>query len=640
MCGIAGIIASRPLTPQEGICVREMTRRLAHRGPDGEGFFTDDFAALGHRRLAIVDLTGGQQPVSDEAGLIHAVVNGEFYGFSELRNRLNQRGHRLKSQGDSECLIHLYEDYGPECFRHVNGMFAAAIWDSRSKTALLARDRLGVKPLYYHFDGSRLAFASEMKSILAATHVPREIDLSALHDYLTFGFIPSPKTVYKGIQKLPPATMLVLHENHLRLESYWDLHYHGWAECDAVQVQSDLWNSLLDATARRLVCDVPIGAFLSGGIDSTAVVAAMAEAHGSSVTTMTCGFEDDGFDEREFARHAATRLATDHHEIQAAAELDTIIDRLAHHFDEPFADASAIPTFVLSQEARRHVTVALSGDGGDEVLAGYRRYRFDRAEERVRRMIPALVRTEALGRLGPRWPTARWMPKMLRAGATLQNISVDGASGHGQSIATLSLGAARELLSGDVAGVLSDYDPLDHIRQLYHRCDAPDHLSKCQYVDIRCGLADGILVKVDRSSMAHGLEVRSPMLDYRFVEQAWSIPPALRMKGGQGKYLLRRIVAEKVDAELGRRGKRGFETPIDRWLVSHWRERVTAVVHDSPIEEWINLSAVERLWREHQSGRRLHGPTLWKILMLDAWARAHHTATPGSLVDRIVSCIQ
>ncbi len=633
MCGIAGIISTDPLGEADHAVLREMTARLAHRGPDGSGFHLGRHALLGHRRLAVIDLHGGGQPIANERGTLHAVANGEFYNFLELREFLQQKGHHFRTAGDSECLVHLFEEHGESCVERVSGMFAFALWDDTTRTALLARDRLGVKPLYYYHDGARLIFGSELKAILAAPRIPREIDHTALVDFLTFGYIPSPKTIFKGICKLPPATMLTFRDGRIAIRPYWDLHAGEPLQGSTETIAEQIWHSLRDATRCRMVADVPVGAFLSAGIDSAAVVAAMASLSRSPIDSVTCGFDEANFDERAAAAATASRLGTRHHELIASIDTDDIAETLCRHFDEPFADASAIPTYFLSRETRRLVTVALSGDGGDEVCAGYRRYRFDAAEHRIRRLIPSIIRRGLLGPLGAIYPTGHALPRPLRAGATLRNFAVDDATGHGQSIATLDAADVNRLL----ANAKPAYDPLQRVRELYDHCDAADHVSKCQYVDIRLGLADGILTKVDRASMAHALEVRSPMLDYQWIELAWRVPPSMRLDRATGKRILRRIVERRVNADAARRPKTGFEVPLDAWfrgpLAERFHDAVTS--SSSPFNEWLDQSEVSRLWNEHRSARRNHGPTLWKIVMLDAWARMYlRDASPSATPPR------
>ena len=623
MCGIAGIVGRERIDAEHRAALDVMLDRLAHRGPDDQGAYVTKHVALGHRRLSIIDLETGRQPIANEDGTVRVITNGEIYNFLELRDPLIARGHRFRSTGDSECLVHLYEEYGDRCLDHINGMFAIALWDEPRRRLLLARDRLGVKPLYYCIDGNRLIFASELKAILAAPDLAVELDATALLDYLTYGFIPSPKTIYKNIRKLSPGHMLVFEDGRAAVRPYWDLHHQGRDDGSMDELAAALWDQLMKATRPRLIADVPIGAFLSGGLDSGAVVAAMSRLARNQIVTVTCGFDARGFDERESARETAALLETRHHDGLVEPDAGAIVDELAWHFDEPFADPSAIPMYCLSRHARRFVKVALSGDGGDEILAGYRRYRFDRYEDWVRRRLPRGVRRGLFGSLASIYPQRTWMPRSLRGASTLRNLAGDAATAHGLSVATMAPREARALLSPDVAEAVRDYDPLEHARVLYHHCDAPDHLSKCQYVDIRLGLADGILTKVDRASMAHALEVRSPMLDYRFVESAWRIPPRRRIGGRHGKLPLRHAVLREVGPGLANRSKAGFDVPLDDWFKEALGDRFQDCLlrAGAPSDQWISADAIQRIWTSHASGRERRGATLWKLLMFDAWRR-------------------
>ena len=621
MCGITGIVASGPINPDWRGVLREMTRRLEHRGPDEAGEYIDGRAMLGHRRLSIVGLESGRQPVSNEDGTILAVVNGEFYDFLNLRETLISRGHTFKTTSDAECIVHLYEDYGERCVEHVGGMFALAIWDARRGKLLLARDRLGVKPLYYAAIGDVLAFASELKSLLAIPGLERRIDATALLDYLVFDFIPSPKTIFSGIRKLAPGTRLILEAGRAVAETYWDLQSVEPLSHVVDETASRLWSELSRATRIRMAADVPVGALLSGGIDSGAVAAAMSRLSREPITTVTSGFGEQSFDERGAARETAQCINARHFEHVVNDRDAGVLETLAWHFDEPFADPSAIPMLALSRHARRHVKVALSGDGGDEILAGYRRYRFDLAEDSVRRHVPARVRRALFGGLTAIWPTAAWLPRPLRAAATFRNLAEDAATAHGLSIAAMCPQGARALLNGDLTSACEGYDPLDHVRLLHRRCPMSDHLSKCQYVDIKLGLADGILTKVDRASMACGLEVRSPMLDYRFVEFCWRIPPSQRIMGSRGKAPLRAALASEMGPAFAARRKAGFDVPLDDWIAGGLRPRIESelLADDAAVGQWLSTAAMHRIWREHRDGRRQHGALLWKMLMLNTW---------------------
>lgn len=620
MCGIAGIVSADPLLDDDRTALNSMLATLVHRGPDGAGRHDASHVALGHRRLAIIDRAGGKQPLANEDRSIWTITNGEIYNHPELRDDLTARGHVFRTASDAECIVHLYEERGVDGVDRLDGMFAFAVWDEPRRRLLLARDRLGVKPLYYCFDGRRMIFASELKAILAAD-VPREIDPSALADYLTYGFIPPPRTIFKDIHKLPAGHLLIFEQGRATVRAYWDLNFRGWSDRPLEDVADALWDGLKRATRRRLLSEVPIAAFLSGGLDSSAVALAMMNSSTSPVVTLTCGFDEARFDERAKARSVAERLGTRHFDAVVRAQSTGLAETLCEHFDEPFADASAIPMYQLSRFARRRATVLLSGDGGDEVLAGYRRYRFDRYEESVRQVVPRSVRRALFGTAFRYYPDRAWMPRSLRASSTLANLSVDPATAHARSISTLRPDDVRRLLSPDILAAVNEYDPLDRARDLYRRCDAPDHLSKCQYVDIRLGLADGILTKVDRAAMAHAVEVRSPMLDHEFVQLAWSIPPALRIHRRSGKWPLRHALARRLDQSVARQSKAGFEVPLDEWfkrpLRAEFESRVLSA--GSACTDFFSAATMNRIFCDHLSGQRRHGPTLWKLLIFEAW---------------------
>ncbi len=501
---------------------------------------------------------------------------------------------------------------------------------------------MGVKPLYYHVDDRRLVFASELKAILAVPGVPRDIDSAALADYLTYGFIPSPRTIYRGICKLPAGHSLVYADGRATVQAYWDLNHRGWCDLSREAVAEALWAQLRVATRKRMLADVPIGAFLSGGLDSTAVVSAMAHLSPSRLTTFTCGFDEQGFDERQQAARIASIVGSEHHESPVRANATDVLDELSWHLDEPLADPSAIPMFLMARNARRHMTVALSGDGGDEVLAGYRRYRFDVNEHRVRRVLPSVVRRAIFSPAAALYPSGQRLPRSLRAGRTFQNLADDPATAHARSICTTEPGRMRELLREDVRADLAGYDPFDLARAAYHRCDAPDHLSKCQYVDMRLALADGILAKVDRASMAHGLEVRSPMLDYRFVEFAWRIAPAHRLRAGQGKAPLRDAVRthmcdglaandarRALSATCAGRGKKGFDVPLDDWFRGGLRDRFHDALAGDDLRDYLEVSAIRELASAHASRAVNAGPTLWKVMILASWFDRIHKSASG-----------
>jgi len=625
MCGIAGIVTTDRLTDGERVAVGWMRDILTHRGPDEAGAYFDAQAGLGHRRLSIVDVSGAGQPVRNETGTIRLLLNGQIYNHAELRRDLAARGHAFATQGDAEVLVHLYEQYGDDFLHRARGMFALAIWDAPRRRLLLARDRLGVKPLYYRVESRRLLFGSELKSLLEAPGIPRELDLCALADYLALGFIPAPRTIFRGIEKLEAGACLVFERGAVRKQRYWSLPAVEWHTGTADSLADELWSRLADAARERLSNEVSFGALFSGGIDSAAVVAAMIDAAGpaTSATLPTCTIGSDAAvaDERAPARLAAQRLGANYHDCCLTSGDLSQLARLAWHLDEPLADPSALPMFLLARNARMHMKVALTGDGGDEILAGYRRYRFDRYEEQLRRAAPEWMRRALLAPAARIAPDAAWLPRPLRARRLLVNLAGDGAAAHARSVARMEREQVLELLHPDLRRTLGDYDPLEQLRAAYHDATAADPLARCQAVDIRFGLADGILAKADRTSMAHGLEVRSPMLDHRFVEFAAGIPPALRVRGAFGKLLLRQAAARRLGHDLAWQRKRGFGVPLDEWLMpgAHGAKQLAGWLRRND-HGLINRAAIQRLWTDHQSGRRRHGATLWSLAMLSAWS--------------------
>jgi len=638
MCGIAGIVARDCLLLDERLAVTRMSERLAHRGPDGRGHYFDLHAGLAHRRLAVTDVEGGRQPLSNEDGSIWVLLNGQIYNHRELRGELESRGHTFATRSDTETIVHLYEEAGDACLDRLNGMFAIAIWDARQRRLVLARDRLGVKPLYYSVDDRRIMFGSELKAIVAAELPARDLDVTALADYLAFGFVPSPKTIYRGVKKLEPGEVLVFSPERTTRSTWWSPAWNGWATEPAEELEERLWQHLGEATQARLHADVPVGALLSGGLDSSAVLCAAAESRGGvagDFLTFSVGYDDGHCEEKAAAQAMATRLGSQHRDCVAGAPSAGQLERLAWHFDEPFADPSALPLMILSRIARPHITVALTGDGGDEALAGYRRYVFDVREEAVRQNTPRWVRRRLVGTAARLYPDGAWLPRPLRARTTLGNLAVDGATAHARSIARMGTADVRRVLHPDVVEALGDYDPLERVRSLYQQCDAPHHLARCQFVDIRFGLADGILTKVDRAAMASALEVRSPLLDHRLVQFALSIPPELRMRRGRGKHLLREAIRKRLGDGAADRPKTGFGVPLDSWFrrvdAATRRGSVTGFVDwrsaQDAMSAMLNLEAVADLRTAHLGGRRNLGPTLWSIEMLAAWASQEERCT-------------
>ncbi|GMV95944.1 MAG: putative asparagine synthetase [glutamine-hydrolyzing] [Phycisphaerae bacterium] len=621
MCGIAGLIRFAGLEPGEIGLGGAMAATLRHRGPDDLGTYADRFATLGHARLSIIDLKTGRQPLGNEDGSIQVVFNGEIYNHREIARRLRARGHVLHTRCDAEVIAHLYEDDGDDFVHALNGMFAIGLWDARRRRLVLVRDRLGVKPLYWHDDGRRVAFGSELKAVLAAGGVERRVDCRALADYLTFGHVPAPRTIFDAVRKLEPGFLAVITSEGAVVRRYWDIPPAG----EDVPIEPrhfEQFAALLeDSVGLRLEADVPLGAFLSGGVDSGAVVTAMCRKAGGRVITQTVGFDRADHDERAAAAATAALLGTRHREALVEADAAAAAERLARHFDEPFADSSAVPTYYLSKVAREGLTVALSGDGADETLGGYRRYRFDLAEARVRAGCPRWLRRSLLGPAGRLYPKADWLPRPLRAKVTLTNLALDDVTAHLRSVSLRGGALPRTVLRPETDRLLGGYDPFQRGRELFDRYSSPHLLGRLLYLDMKTLLPDDMLTKVDRASMAVGLEVREPMLDYRLVEYAASLPPGLRL----GKRVLRATLAGWAGLELARRPKKGFDVPLDDWCRGPLRE----MSHDlltgaaAGTAEWLDPRVVRRLLRDHDRGLRSNGAVIWALMMLEHWARAY-----------------
>jgi len=601
-----------------------MSSVLAHRGPDEGTVHVDGPVGLGHRRLSIIDVAGGTQPIFNEDRSKAIIFNGEIYNFRALTQDLEHRGHRFETHSDTEAIVHAYEEYGEDCVRHLRGMFAFAIWDAAKQELFLARDRVGIKPLYYFWSGSTFLFASEIKGILADPSVPRVIDPQALDDYLTFLYVPAPKTIFSGIRKLHAGhTLTVTRSGPREPREYWDLRFEpvvGMREEDAAQL---LLEKLRESVEIHLESEVPLGAFLSGGIDSSTVVGIMAGLTNRPVSTASIGFRNESFDELPYARAASERFHTCSHEKTVEASAAGILDRLVWHYDEPFADSSMVPTYYVSQVARERVTVCLSGDGGDENFAGYRRYRFDLWENRCRSLIPRSLRRPVFGALGAAYPKADWLPRVFRAKTTLQNLALDSEHGYFHSMSWLSPEKKRKLYQEPIRRELDGYDSFSVMEPYFSRSEGWDPLSRIQYVDIKTYLVDDILAKVDRASMAHSLEVRVPLLDHQVMEFAATLPSRFKLRGAQGKRVLKRAVDGLVPPEILNRTKMGFSVPLAQWLRRDLRpmfeERmfardafVCSLFDTRPIREW---------WGRHQSGRSDFAPELWALLVLESWGR-------------------
>lgn len=592
---------------------------LAHRGPDGEGFYFGESIGLAHRRLSIIDLEGGKQPLCNEDATVWTVFNGEIYNYLELKDELLARGHTFTTHSDTEVIVHLYEDEGPGLFERLRGMFAIAVWDARNRRLILGRDRLGKKPLYYSFFGDTLAFASEMKSLLQIPELPRELDNEALADYFSLMYVPSPKSIFKSIRKVQPGHYLVVDRHGHSEKSYWDLHFDPVDDKSEEQWCEELLGAYEEAVRLRLRSDVPLGAFLSGGVDSSSVVALISKLNNGKVNTCTVGFDEKEFDESAAAATFANTLHTNHHEERVRPDALPIIEKLAWFYDEPFADSSAVPTYYVSQAARRHVTVALSGDGGDENFAGYRRYYHDLAENRFRAYFPPVVRKYIFGALGHIYPKLDWAPRVFRAQATFRAFSRSPVEGYFYSVSGIKPELKKLLLSADFRQSLNGYDSAGLFEDFYNRQPQADHLSRLQYLDIKTYLVEDILVKVDRASMANSLEVRCPILDHKFMELVTRIPSSLKLKGARGKYIFKKALSSLLPRDVLMRQKQGFAVPLAIWFRNELKElSADLLLSEDPLGVLEPLT-VRKLWDRHQSGRSDFSTALWMILMYRLW---------------------
>ncbi|MFD9219686.1 asparagine synthase (glutamine-hydrolyzing) [Streptomyces sp. NPDC060064] len=617
MCGVAGIVSTSPPDPER---VRVMCRLIAHRGPDGEGFHTDAHAALGMRRLAIIDVAGGDQPVYNEDGTVAAVFNGEIYNFAELRERLIGCGHRFTTNSDTEVLVHLYEDHGEDLVGHLRGMFAFAIWDAARRRLLLARDRVGKKPLYYRQAGASLAFASELKALVADPAVPRELDPVALHHYLTYQYVPAPWSIYRSIRKLPPGHLLVWQDGEVRLRRYWKLDFtpqQVGCEREAAEQAREL---LLDATRVRMVSERPLGAFLSGGIDSSAVVAAMARVSDQPVKTFCIGFDDQRYDERSYAATVARRYGTDHHEfVVAGSSALEILPTVTRHFDEPFADSSAIPSFFVAQLSREHVTVVLNGDGGDESFGGYRRYAY---MKRVGRMQAPYRLHGALNRLGSALVEGSTTPRLRRVGRGLRLLGDTPQHRYATLMSYFTREAKDALYTDAMREQVAGVNSYELVTEMFDTSRADEDVNRLMDVDVNTYLPGDLLVKVDITTMAHSLEARSPFLDHHLMEWAAGLPGRWKVDGQVTKALLKKAMTPWLPSELITRPKAGFGVPLADWLRCELRPLAFDLLtdHTARSRGLFRPDVVRQLLQDHDEGRD-RSLQLWSLLQFELWHR-------------------
>lgn len=600
-----------------------MGETIIHRGPDAGGEYLDDWVGLGHRRLSIIDLSPlGNQPMYSTNGRYLIVFNGEIYNFMELRDRLEKAGCTFKSRTDTEVILALYQSEGAQCLLKLNGMFAFAIWDRDDKVLFLARDRIGKKPLYYYHGGSdRLAFASEIKALLQIPGIGREVEPTAVADYLKYLYIPAPKTIFKQIHKLLPGHCLELRIGcEPIIREYWDVDFsYRTTNLHGDETAAKLFDLVGSSTECRMMADVPLGAFLSGGIDSSAVVALMARSSSKPVTTCSIGFQDKSHDETEYAREVAEYYSTNHAEYTVGENLAETVALLPRYFDEPFADSSAVPTYHVSRLARQAVTVALAGDGGDENFGGYGKYVTDMKEDLARRTMPRFllqaINSVASGRNGT---------LMHKAYSLTESALSDPGRAYYRTNTFISDSDLDSLLSEPLRTLCRGYDPAEHTLKYWNRLQGADHLTRMLYTDIKTYLPGDILVKVDRMSMAHSLEVRAPLLDYRVVEFAASLPSSLKIRGNDKKRLLKNAFEPYLPSRIINRRKHGFTVPLDDWFrrdLMILGEKY--LLNSASLAEFFNASRIQEIWKEHQERKANHGTLLWSLISFSLWQQEY-----------------
>jgi asparagine synthase (glutamine-hydrolysing) len=633
MCGIAGLfdtVGKRDFAPELLTRVNDIQ---SHRGPDESGLHLEPGLGFGHRRLSVIDLATGQQPLFNEDHTIALVFNGEIYNFRELALELQALGHVFRTRSDTEVIVHAWESWGEDCVQRFRGMFAFALWDRRQQTLFLARDRLGVKPMFYTLLGDgTFVFGSELKVLTAHPGFVRRIDPLAVEEYFALGYVADPRCIFEGAHKLPSAHTLTLrHGQGLPCPApFWDVHFTLDNAIKAQDAAHELRARLDESVRLRMIADVPLGAFLSGGVDSSAVVATMAAVSSTPVRTCAIGFDDPKFNESAFAQQVADRYHTDHHlEVVKSDDFD-LIDTLAWLYDEPYADSSAVPTYRVCQMARKHVTVALSGDGGDETFGGYRRYRLHMMEETARSAIPLGLRQPLFGVLGRIYPKADWAPRMFRAKTTFQALAFNSAQAYMHSVSVLRADERERLYSPAFKRTLAGYRAQEVFDRHAAKATTDDPLALVQYLDYKTWLVGDINTKVDRASMAHSLEVREPLMDHQLVEWLATLPTSLKIQGQEGKWLFKKAFEPSLPADVLYRPKMGFSVPLAKWLRGPLRARLEQAVLGPLLQStgYFEQKVLQDMVGQHLSGQRDHAASLWTLLMFEAFLRQANGTAP------------
>jgi asparagine synthase (glutamine-hydrolysing) len=622
MCGICGFANLEGAQNTDDRILKDMCRVLYHRGPDDEGYYSDQLVGLGMRRLSIIDLVTGQQPITNEDDSLWIVFNGEIYNYLELHDRLVQKGHNFKTKSDTEVIIHAYEEYGDRCVEHFNGMFAFALWDKPKRRLLIGRDHIGIKPLYYWRQGPKIVFGSELKAVIAHPDVPKVVDPVAVDHFLTLEYIPAPRTIFKDIFKLPPGCILIFQDGFLKIEQYWDIHYREIYDDESTLVDK-LSYLLADAVRLQMVSDVPLGAFLSGGIDSSTVVAYMSKASDIPIKTFSIGFGDKTYNELPYARVVASHFNTDHYEEFLEPDIADLAERLIRHMDEPFGDFSIFPTYLVSQIAREHVKVVLSGDGGDELFGGYETY-LAQSYDRYYRYLPNIVRRDLLPKIMDMVP-----PQPAKKGFInktkrfIEGAALSSSLQHSRWMIFMNDEDKRALYKPGLLNTL-DGKTVDRVLQGYfQRMKQANALTQQQYVDVKTYLVDDILTKVDRMSMAVSLEARVPLLDYRIAEFAVNLPAHLKLHRGKTKWILRQAVANRLPDVILKKPKEGFSIPIKHWLRGPLKPLMMDLLSDESIRNrgYFEPRCAQTWISEHLEGAANHSHRLWALMVFELWYR-------------------
>ncbi len=631
MCGITGVFDTRGSREPDRVALQRMNDSQLHRGPDEGSLHIEPGVGFGHRRLSIIDVATGQQPLFNEDGSVVVVFNGEIYNYQELIPELQAAGHRFHTKSDTEVIVHAWEQWGEACVERFRGMFAFVLWDRNRQTLFMARDRMGVKPLYYALlDDGTLLFGSELKSLLAyrgphGSALKRDIDPLAIEEYFALGYVAEPRTVFRQARKLPPAHALAIRRGEPVREprEYWDVNFTLDNPIGQEDACAELQRQLQESVRLRMISEVPLGAFLSGGVDSSAVVATMAGLSDGPVNTCSIAFDDPKFNESEFAAMVASRYATNHRVETVKSDDFDLIDTLARLYDEPYADSSAIPTYRVCQLARKHVTVALSGDGGDETFGGYRRYRLHLMEERMRSALPAGIRQPLFGWLGRVYPKADWAPRVFRAKTTFEGMSRTAVEAYFHSVSILRGPMRARLFSPALKRELAGYSAQEVFDFHAGRARTEDPLALIQYLDLKTYLVGDINTKVDRASMAHSLEVREPLMDHKLIEWLATLPSSMKVRGQEGKFLLKKAMEPQLPDDVLYRPKMGFSVPLARWFRGPLKQRVRDAVLGERLAStgWFDRPYLQHLVEAHQSGASDYSAPLWTLLMFEAFLR-------------------